>query len=235
MQCFWYKWRKKRQYNQGHMLGCVSHSPRLRKSKTLCIVYFLLEAWSSNLRTRICSLLKTVSQSIKYTMYRPTCNLTWAHTKTKESMRDNQALSQKLPPQLRGHSGAWMVELLQGDGVGKRRGISSLQLSSSYFFKSPLLGTMWALWTCTDVANLPVYYLPVDKIITYMILFSAPKICDLLIIITVEMHFLDSPVTVDCRTVGVNKKPCFWEWETERPFWINDYMPSNSCCLKSIW
>lgn len=73
-------------------LGCVGHSPRLRKSKTLCMVYFLLEAWSSNLRTRICSLLKTVSQSIRYTMYRPTCNLTWGH-KTKESMRGNQGTS----------------------------------------------------------------------------------------------------------------------------------------------
>lgn len=83
-------------YRQGHMLGCVAHSPRFRKSKTLCIVYFLLEAWSSSLRTRICFLLKTVSQSIKYTMYTPTCNLTWGH-KTEESMRDNWALSKKCP------------------------------------------------------------------------------------------------------------------------------------------
>lgn len=59
-----------------HMHVCVADVPRLRKSKTLCIVYFLLDAWSSNLRTRICSLLKMVSQSSKYTMYRPTCNLT---------------------------------------------------------------------------------------------------------------------------------------------------------------
>lgn len=69
--------------------GYVAHSPRFRKSNTLCIVYFMLEAWSSSLRTRICFLLKTVSQSIKYTIYTPTCNLTWGHK--AESMRDNWA------------------------------------------------------------------------------------------------------------------------------------------------
>lgn len=36
-----------------------------------------MDAWSSRRRTRNCSLLKTVSQSRRYTAYSPTCSLTW--------------------------------------------------------------------------------------------------------------------------------------------------------------
>ena len=54
----------------------VTFIPRLRNWKTLCMVYLTLEAWSSRRRTRNCSLLNTVSQSRRYTAYRPTWSLT---------------------------------------------------------------------------------------------------------------------------------------------------------------
>lgn len=50
--------------------------PRLRNWKTLCMVSLTLEAWSSRRRMRNCSLLKTVSQSRRYTAYSPTWSLT---------------------------------------------------------------------------------------------------------------------------------------------------------------
>lgn len=43
------------------------HLPRSRNWNTMCMVYFMFDAWSSRRRTRIWSLLKTVSQSRRYT------------------------------------------------------------------------------------------------------------------------------------------------------------------------
>lgn len=134
-------------YRQGQM-GRVAYSPRLRKSKTLCIVYFLLVAWSSNLRTRICSLLKTVSQSIKYTMYKPTCNLTWGH-KAGESMWDNRALSRKRPPRQRDtvvHAWLNFFKVMNSGREGKPE---EGNYTSSLFhlpnaFSWVMLGTVWA-------------------------------------------------------------------------------------------
>lgn len=141
-----------------HHLYCSStgHSPRLRKSKTLCIVYFLLEAWSSNLRTRICFLLKTVSQSIKYTMYRPTCNLTWGH-KTKESMRGNQASVQEISSSA--ERTWWCVHALAslrrwtGGREGKMEGreFHLLSLSSPPCIQLGNARHHVGMWTCADV------------------------------------------------------------------------------------
>lgn len=125
------------------MLGCVAYSPRLRKSKTLCIVYFLLDAWSSNLRTRICSLLKTVSQSIKYTMYTPTCNLTWGH-KTGESMQDNWALSKKCPFSVEGHGSVWVVTSFKITNIGSEGIPPAFSFIFPHVFCWVMLGTMWA-------------------------------------------------------------------------------------------